>query len=506
MAFPRPSIRVVLVVAACVFAASEGVAAEPRAVRALEVVGVAGAEAEAIRERVERELSDAEWEGLRLRVEVEAAQRMLRVIAERDGAEPLERAVALPEALPQVAEAAAWVAKNLAQDQTSELLAALGGAEARSAPPPDVSRAPPPSEPGEGAGEATAGEGTKPSDPERCEAAPTRPLVVALVYPVATNFAAPCVATSVDLALVYGRVQRVHGAQLGVVATTVRRLDGARLAIAGVASGGTDGATVDVLVGIAGGGHDGVALAGGFSGTAGDHRGAQIAGLVAWTSGASVGLKLSGVASLGGGPVDGAVIAGVANVHPGGGRGVAFAPVNVTGDFAGLQVGLVNVAQRATAQIGVVNVAHDRAGASVALVPITRDTRLRPMALATNRLALVGALQIANGALYALPSIGVGGEDGGLGAEPSRVVAPGFAFGGHLDFDGAFLDADLGYRRLFRTSSLADASRSRVELRAVVGIPLARRIAVIAGSGLELELPESGRARLSPLAIAGVQF
>lgn len=147
-------------------------------------------------------------------------------------------------------------------------------------------------------------------------------VTVGVVHPLATNANRPDVTTNVDLSILWGRVGKIEGAQIG-------------------------GAFVSASRGV---------------------RGAQI----------------GGAAAIAAGPVSGAQVAGAANVATEGISGAQVAPVNVAGSVDGVQLGVVNVGRRVRGlQVGLVNIADDVDGGAIGLVSISRNS-VHPIVWASN--------------------------------------------------------------------------------------------------------------------------
>lgn len=387
---------------------------------------IAGDDAEPYRRSVEAELKrpvmlvDAPPPGDGLAVRATGPRQA--TVAFKRGAQQTERALPLPRNEAKSVEAVAWMAGNVARDESAELLATLAPAAEAPAAALDASATTAAATSATAAAKASAAPATKPAArpnaaarrgtearDARAAATPESP------RPCATDVdgggvgfnLAPRVGTSsfeglqgthfLDIGAVgsvggalrglsLGGVFTVRrdgacGAQIAGVFASSRDFDGLQLAggvalargdvhgvqLASVAlNGGLEGLQLG-MVGIAAGNVDGAQL--GMANIAGETDGVQL-GLVNYAHGPARGLSM-GMANISRG--QSGVALGLANIGAGDGAGVSMGLINVGATYEGLQMGLVNVASRkAGVQLGLVNYADD-SDASIGLLSFLRN-------------------------------------------------------------------------------------------------------------------------------------
>lgn len=379
-----------------------------------------------------------------LTVRYRAADRSLVVRAAHAGGRVLERTVRAEGDPADVQREAILLASNLARDEARELLDALTARPAAPQPapaPPSSSSAPAP---------APAPQHAKPrTDGEVIASA-------ALVFPVATNFAHPRVASGIDLSLGFGRVGGVHAVQLGAAVT--------------YASVFMHGAQISGAAGMAGE-MRGVQLAGAFAYASEDAHGAQIAG----------GLALAREL-----------------------RGLQLAPVNVASDVEGAQIGVVNIGRRVKgAQIGVVNVAEDVDGAAVGLVTVNR-AGIHPIAWSSNLGYANVGIKFASKYVYTVVAAHWGTPETDLDPRFGSTAALGL----HVPVVSSFdVEAEGAVSNIQPEGFSAHRSNSWVHARVLPGWTFAPHLRVFAGGGFRAPIDvDVGKSVFRPEFLGGVQF
>lgn len=174
-------------------------------------------------------------------------------------------------------------------------------------------------------------------------------------------------------------------------------------------------------------------------------------------------------------------------------RGVQFGGINRAKTAHGVQFGLLNVSgNHRGAQFGLINYAQ-RADASFALLPITKEGGIRPEVTTSDTALLEVGLRLPARFTYAFFTAGLHpvGTDGrghvGTNLERGKSWQFGGGFGGHIPAgDKFFIDLDMASYGV--TSGLrAGANLGALgKLRAMVGWQAAPRVAVFGGPTLNV--------------------
>jgi hypothetical protein len=349
----------------------------------------------------------------------------------------LSRIVPAPADADAAVVSACDLAANLVGNEADEL---LGEPPPATAPPPPPVRAAP-------AAELTA--------PAPRSAPPHAPLTASFFFPLASNYAMPDVHTRLGLNLLYGRVGRLEGAQLGLGANAV---DGAVL-----------GVQLALGMNLAGGEVSGLQAAAGLNHAGGPVHGAQAAVLFN-RSGGGRGMQFAlGVNSAGGSW-----------------SGVQAAAVNLAGDVAGAQFGLVNVARKVRGvQLGLINVADDVEGVPLGLISVTRSGGVHPVLWSGSEAVASVGLKFSTRYTYTLLSASARRE------AHEDLYGPGLAFGVRVPLQPAYFESDLGASFLF--GGRLCCVKARVGLaddvllgrwRALLGYELHHRFSLFLGAAL----------------------
>ena len=181
-------------------------------------------------------------------------------------------------------------------------------------------------------------------------------------------------------------------------------------------------------------------------------------------------------------------------------RGVQFGGINRTKTAHGVQFGLINVSgNHRGAQFGLINYA-ERADASFALLPITKEGGIRPEVSSSDTALLELGIRLPARFTYAFVSAGLHpfGSDArghvGTNLERGKTWQFGGGFGGHIPVDDKFfIDLDLAYYGV--TSGLrAGANIGGLgKFRAMVGWQAAPRVAVFGGPTLNVLVDDLDR-------------
>jgi hypothetical protein len=374
---------------------------------------IAGDDAEPYRRSVEAELKrpvmlvDAPPPGDGLAVRASGAHQA--TVSFKKGAQQTERALPLPRAHGKAVEAVAWMAGNVARDESAELLASLAPS-----PAPEAAAATTDAATTTAAATAATATSSAPATASKANprgAAATRSAGEARAAAARPAPPRPCAAdgdaggVGFDLAPRVGTstfegLRGTHFLDIGAVGSVGGALRGLSLGgIFTVRRGPACGAQIGGLFS-GSGDFDGVQLAGLLALARGKVEGAQIGTIAA--SGALKGMQVAMVGVAAGpvegvqagminiaGPTDG-VQAGMVNLSRGPARGVQLGLANVSGgatgvslgmanigagDGGGLAMGLLNVgAQHDGLQFGLVNVATGKAGVQVGLVNYAEDS------------------------------------------------------------------------------------------------------------------------------------
>jgi hypothetical protein len=264
----------------------------------------------------------------------------------------------------------------------------------------------------------------------------------------------PSVPFAVDFAPFVGmgsfaRARGRRSVSLGVVGTYARSLEGV-----GAAS----------VLHVLGGDQDGVVMSGVLSWTGGDVDGAQIAGSLNVVGGALRGAQVSGGLNLAFGDV----------------RGLQLAPANYAHrDLRGAQVGVANVARGRVngVQIGLFNYAK-KANLQIGLVNVMPEGRTHLQLTGTSE--GFGFATLVHGGDHWHWLYSVGGRP--FGSDSESAFAAGIGFGLHITpSERLFVDVDLLSYAIHDGDDGEGDAESFTQLRAMFGLRLHRRFALIGG-------------------------
>ncbi|WP_394823930.1 LA_2272 family surface repeat-containing protein [Pendulispora albinea] len=371
-----------------------------------------------------------------------------------------------------VLDTASLLAENLVTNQTDALLTLT-------APPPAAAQ------------DAQNAEGAQKEGAKPAMDRPFHPLVVSLVYPIATNFGRPDVRTPFAMDALYGRIGELDGLQMsGILGQVDGSVNG--LQMGGIAAYGGEelrGVQMGGIGAYAGKGGVGGAQMGGIGTYSGeDVSGAQLAGIFAYTK-----RKLYG-----------AQLAGITAIAPDGVEGMQMAPVNIAGDVRGTQFGVVNIGGQVKGlQFGVVNIADDVDGAQVGIFNYSRTGRIGAIAWSSNHgLANVG-IKYATKYTYAVVRGTYAHERG------TDFMGPGVNLGLHLPvLQPVYFDIDLGSANMYRISEKKTENFNDYQARLIAGIELANHLGLFAGGGLDVQVDNKGDndVRFRPVFSGGAQL
>jgi len=304
-------------------------------------------------------------------------------------------------------------------------------------------------------------------------------------------------------------------------------VQGVQLSLAGnIAQDGVTGAQVGGAVALSYGPVLGAQIAG-YDLAMGGLRGAQL-GWIAVAKGPVEGAQISmvnfskgqmkgaqiGLANVEQGSMDGAQIGlvnvnrpqrdshgaqiGLANVTTGDGerQAASVGLVNVAGKQRGVQIGLVNVADEIDGvQIGLVSVARKNSGASIGLFPVVLDGE-NHLTLDWNTTSAANlGFKLGTRRVYVAAAVGITRD---TEQDGSRYYACSFGIGVHAIPRGQrfFLDIDATGMSIATLSHGHYPNRSVNSLRLQAGYAIARRLAVVAGPTLNVQVAEGADDRL----------
>lgn len=228
------------------------------------------------------------------------------------------------------------------------------------------------------------------------------------------------------------------------------------------------------------GDQEGVVVSGLVSWTGGDVDGAQIAGQIAVTRGDLEGAQISGSLNVLGGALEGAQISGGLNLTFGDVHGLQLAPVNyANANLQGAQVGVANVARGHVngVQVGLFNYAK-KADLQVGLINVMPEGRTHLQLTATSE--GFGFATLVHGGDHWHWLYSVGGRP--FGSDSESAWAAGLGFGLHVTpSERLFVDVDLLSYYVSDGDHGDEGSESLTQLRAMFGLRLHRRFALIGG-------------------------
>lgn len=310
--------------------------------------------------------------------------------------------------------------------------------------------------------EATVLRGDTPVDPEQYR---IMPIGFGLVPPLTTNHIERKrkVINRFGLNLILGRAAQIDGVELSSGGNwTDERMRGVQLsAAANYVGGDVHGFQSTGGVNVVGGDLHGVQGAAGVNVVSGDAHGLQAAGGVNALRGHMRGVQAAAGVNWAR-SVDGAQIG----------------PINATRDAHGAQVGVINVSTGKVAgvQIGVLNYA-DEADAQVGVISVSRKGGGVFADVWTSDLAAFN-LAVKFRAKYTYSFLAIGIHPAGAG----RGYMGGVGFGGHIPLPRKFyLDIDLGSYAVQPKFNFRDDPGLLGTLRVLLGWQIGRRLAVYGG-------------------------
>jgi len=228
------------------------------------------------------------------------------------------------------------------------------------------------------------------------------------------------------------------------------------------------------------GDQEGVVVSGLVSWTGGDVDGAQIAGQVAVTRGGLDGAQIAGGLNVLGGALEGAQIAGGLNLAFGDVHGLQLAPANyANANLQGAQVGVANVARGRVngVQVGLFNYAK-KADLQIGLINVMPEGRTHLQLTGTSE--GFGFATLVHGGDHWHWLYSVGGRP--FGSDSESAWAAGLGFGVHVTpSERLFVDLDLLGYYVSDGDHGDEGSESLAQLRAMFGLRLHRRFALIGG-------------------------
>ncbi|MFZ6184479.1 caspase family protein [Nannocystis pusilla] len=306
------------------------------------------------------------------------------------------------------------------------------------------------------------------------------PFQFGLVYPLTTNRIEKQrkVINRFSLNLILGRAAQIHGVEVSSGGNWVDEdVRGVQLSAgANYVGGNVHGVQSTAGVNIARGNLRGVQGAAGFNSVGGDALGVQAAAGVNVVRG-----HMRGIQAVGG-------VNWARSV-----AGIQIAPVNVTKEIRGAQVGVIGVAAGKVrgAQIGVINYA-DEADAQVGVLNVTRKGGIYADIWTSDIAALNLAVKFR--AKYTYSFLAIGLHPAGQG----RGFMSGVGFGGHIPIKQRFyLDIDLATYWAQPQFRFRDNPALINSLRVMFGWQEHRRFAVWGGPTLNLDIDfQGGRERM----------
>ncbi|MCY0994098.1 caspase family protein [Nannocystis sp. ILAH1] len=306
------------------------------------------------------------------------------------------------------------------------------------------------------------------------------PFQLGLVYPLTTNKIEKQrkVINRFSLNLILGRAAQIHGVEVSSGGNWVDEdVRGVQLSAgANYVGGNVHGLQSTAGVNIVGGNLSGVQGAAGFNSVGGDAHGVQAAAGVNLVRG-----HMRGIQAVGG-------VNWARSV-----AGAQIAPVNVTKEIRGAQVGVIGVAAGKVrgAQIGVINYA-DEADAQVGVLNVTRKGGIYADIWTSDIAALNLAVKFR--AKYTYSFLAIGLHPAGQG----RGFMSGLGFGGHIPIKQRFyLDIDLATYWAQPQFRFRDNPALINSLRVMFGWQENRRFAVWGGPTLNLDIDfQGGRERM----------
>ncbi|WP_224366213.1 caspase family protein [Hyalangium versicolor] len=318
---------------------------------------------------------------------------------------------------------------------------------------------------------AQRGGGAAPEEERSSVDAPTVPLNLSLLPPLATNTLwGPRSLNHVSLGFFSARSLQVRGMAVSGGVTWV--------------DGTMEGLQASGLVNVAGGEVWGGQAALGGNLAFGDGKGVQLAGLVNIAEGSFTGLQMSVTANRTDAAMRG-MQAGIVNATEVL-RGVQVGLVNIAGDVSGSQIGLLNVGNEVRGlQLGLLNIAED-VTVPIGALSIVRKGRLAFEVWADDISPVSVGLKYGSQRVYVLLVEGV---------QPWEKTYRSFLFLGlglHFNLTPSYyLDTDMSYGS-WSTHIFGNAPKNHlIRTRLMVGRELKRRLALFGGVSVNLyDVPE----------------
>jgi len=159
-------------------------------------------------------------------------------------------------------------------------------------------------------------------------------------------------------------------------------------------------------------------------------------------------------------------------------------------------------------QLGLVNVAREVEGVSLALVPYSQRGRVQLVSWYDTTLPFNIGVRFHTGALYAMPTFGYDPRaKGEITSDVNGSYSPGFSLGYRLSLGRAFADIDANYSN---PSSNSDYDENVIDLRyrLLGGFELSRVFGVFLGGGVHHHFNTQGQGdtTVKPELSVGIQL
>ena len=368
------------------------------------------------------------------------------------------------------------------------------------------------------------------------------PFNLSLFYPVSINRSQRD-SVNINLTLIYGRVGRVSGVDLALLATVVdREVRGVQLAglvgvggnrVSGLQAAGLGSVAGDRMRGLQLGGlftvvgerGKGVQGSGIFAVVGEDMTGIQSAGIFAVTGETLKGIQSAGIFGVVGEDATGIQAAGIFCVTGERFRGFQAAAIAaIAGDelsgvqaaivtiapfFKGVQVGVINICDETNGvQIGVVNYAKNKAGTPIGMVNLSREGRIRMVAWGSNIMGLNLGVRFLVNKVYSILSLG------GINVESdiSASLSYSWHYGLRLPLGKFKINTDLGYgyvdNETFFRGREGNLDQHMLQMRGWLEWELTEKFSIIGGLGLNYMWDYAARldsGAYSPLFMIGIE-
>jgi hypothetical protein len=331
------------------------------------------------------------------------------------------------------------------------------------------------------------------------------PLNLSLLYPLATNLGDPNRATNIDLGVLFTKVGYLYGVQTGFLASVSQRMAGLQLGFGAITEGRTEGAQIAGAFAMSDAPFDGLQVAGVFAWSRFRFNGVEIAGVANQARKHFAGLQLAGALNLARKTAHGAQISGFMNL--GAIEGLQLGTLNISDRVDGVQIGVINIARKVKGlQIGLINIADDVDGESIGAASVPRTGGIHGVVWGSSSLYGNFGLKFASHYTYSIftGSFHFEGKD--------KLVGPGFTFGLFHPFlpsllDGLYLQADIGFYRMFLTEGEQRKHDEIYKTRLLLRYSLVRHLSLFVGGGAYLGIQGSSpTARWGPELDAGLEL